>query len=453
MDLDYHCALRHLPAGCDTLVATGATTRDGVTLFGKNSDREPNEAHHILILPAADHAKSTLKCTYLEVPQAEHTYAVLLAKPFWIWVAEMGVNEKGVAIGNEAVFTRAPMDKKPGLIGMDLLRLALERAATAAEAVRVIVELLEQYGQGGNCGYQHKFYYHNSFLIADPFEAWVLETAAKQWAAKKISGVYSISNGITIENQWDMASQNLVNYAIGKKWCKTTDFNFSACYSDSIFTTFSDCRKRRHRTMRQLTAHAGQLSPNSMMAILRDHDGEENYRPHRGLTGATVCMHAGYGPVRGSQTTGSMVCHLAPERPTIFVTATAAPCTSIYKPLWIDSSITSLTHCPTGFYDDEAFFWQHEVLHRSLLPDYATLIGAIRNDQIEIERKFVEDALRLAQVSRDKRNVYANDCFSRALTLEKEWRARLPQLRRIKSRRFLHALAWRRFNRKADVPV
>ncbi|MBN1560383.1 C69 family dipeptidase, partial [candidate division KSB1 bacterium] len=366
--------------------------------------------------------------------------------------AEMGVNEKGVAIGNEAVFTRAPIDKKPSLIGMDLLRLALERAATAAEAVRIIVELLEQYGQGGNCGYQHKFYYHNSFLIADPFEAWVLETAAKQWAAKKISGVYSISNGITIQDQWDMASQNLVNYAVGKKWCKTTDFYFSACYSDSIFTTFSDCRKRRHRTMRLLAAHAGRLSPNSMMAILRDHDGEENYRPDRGLTGATVCMHAGYGPVRGSQTTGSMVCHLAPEGPTIFITATAAPCTSIYKPLWIDSSIASLTRFPTGIYDDETLFWQHEVLHRSLLPDYAALTGIIRDGQAGIEREFVDDALRRAQGSRDERNAFANDCFTRALALETEWLARCSR-RRPRSRRILHALAWRRFNRKAHIPL
>ncbi len=43
---------------CDTLVVTTDATANGVTLFAKNSDREPNEAHHLLLVPAADHAPS-----------------------------------------------------------------------------------------------------------------------------------------------------------------------------------------------------------------------------------------------------------------------------------------------------------------------------------------------------------------------------------------------------------
>ncbi|MBG0771886.1 MAG: C69 family dipeptidase [Anaerolineaceae bacterium] len=138
---------------CDTFVALKNATVDGSVIFGKNSDRDPNEAQELVLIPHAVHPEgSEVKCTYISIPQVRETNAVLLSKPFWIWGAEMGANEHGVVIGNEAVFTKVPYDKEPGLIGMDFLRLALERAATADEALDVMIELLEKYGQGGNHG-------------------------------------------------------------------------------------------------------------------------------------------------------------------------------------------------------------------------------------------------------------------------------------------------------------
>lgn len=69
-------------------------------------------------------------------------------------------------------------------------RLGLERADTAEKALAVIADLLEKYGQGGNCMESHMvFTYHNSFLIADRKEAWVLETSGKYWAAEKVEGM------------------------------------------------------------------------------------------------------------------------------------------------------------------------------------------------------------------------------------------------------------------------
>ena len=145
--------------------------------------REPNEAHQLVTIPASQHRDGErVQCTYRQIPQVPSTYGVLLAKPFWIWGAEMGANDQGVVIGNEAVFTKVPYEKGKGLIGMDFLRLGLERGATAREALNTITSLLEEYGQGGNCGYAHQMFYHNSFIIADPHDAWVLETAGHHWA-------------------------------------------------------------------------------------------------------------------------------------------------------------------------------------------------------------------------------------------------------------------------------
>lgn len=52
-----------------------------------------------------------------------HTYAVILSKPSWMWGAEMGSNEHGVCIGNEAVWTKIDADITEKLLGMDLVRL------------------------------------------------------------------------------------------------------------------------------------------------------------------------------------------------------------------------------------------------------------------------------------------------------------------------------------------
>ena len=60
------------------------------------------------------------------------------------------MNEWGVAIGNEAVWSREEEERENGLLGMDLVRLGLERSKTAYEALHVITDLLKTYGQGGN---------------------------------------------------------------------------------------------------------------------------------------------------------------------------------------------------------------------------------------------------------------------------------------------------------------
>ena len=142
---------------CDTFLALPPVTSDGSIIFGKNSDREPNEAQALEYYPAREYELPvSVQCTYRSIPQARKTYATLLCRPFWMWGAEMGTNEKGVVIGNEAVWTRMPLQKKGGLTGMDLLRLALERSSNAARALEVMIGLLSDFGQGGICGYEDK---------------------------------------------------------------------------------------------------------------------------------------------------------------------------------------------------------------------------------------------------------------------------------------------------------
>lgn len=215
---------------CDTMVAMGNTTRDGRILMAKNSDRHPNEPHIVIYQPPQQHpAGSLLRCTYKELEQSKSTYAVLMLKPAWIWGCEMGANEFGLNIGNEAVFTREPV-ATAGLTGMDMIRLALERCRSSQEALDFMVELLTRYGQGGNCGYGRRFLYHNSFIIADPNSAWVLETAGEYWVAAKVDTTWAISNRLTIGQNFDRSHPRVIEHAIKKGWCRRgQDFDFSQC--------------------------------------------------------------------------------------------------------------------------------------------------------------------------------------------------------------------------------
>jgi secernin len=441
---------------CDTLVALGNSTADGSVIFAKNSNREPNEAHELVLIPHTSHPDgSKVRCTYIEIPQVVETFSVLLARPFWIWGAEMGANEKGVAIGNEAVYTKVPMEKKPGLIGMDFIRLALERAATARTALEVIVSLLETHGQSGNCGLNHTHYYHNSFLIADPHEAWVLETAGKQWAAVKVKDIYSISNAITIENEWDLASSSLVDYAVARGWCKgRQDFSFARCYSSWLHTTFSQARSRQCRSTNLLRGAGGQVDDPKMIGYLRDHgeDATPKWSPAPGLLDWDLCMHVGFGPVRRSQAVGSMVSRLTPDVQTHWLTGTSAPCTSIFKPVWIDGGLPDLGLTPQAEYDAATLWWRHESLHRAILGDYTTRLARYQPERDTLEAEFMHNEAEMRTRSAAERQAYSAECFNLSTEATARWTEQVHNTPIKNHNPALFRIAWRMFNKQARFP-
>ena len=438
---------------CDILIATRPATSNQIAIFAKNSDRPPNEGQLIDYLPAARHAKNTrLRCTYIEIPQVEKTHAVLLSRPFWMWGAEMGVNEHGLAIGNEATFSKVPACKEPALLGMDLLRAALERAVTPSQAVQVITELLEQFGQGGDCTNGHGFYYHNSFVIANADEAWVLETVDRQWAAHQVRDVYSISNCLTLGSQFELASPQLVELALQKGYTRSAQqFNFARDYSDLIYSLLGRGRTRRATTLGALEQQKGGISLDSMLNALRHHDHEPFDPQDGGLTRVDVCMHAGLGPIRRDQSSASMLVALDNTTPLIFATGSSAPCTGIFKPFWLDAASTlQLGPLPTDR-ADASLFWTHERLHRATLLNYPERIKTYAAERDEMEKRFIQGALELhnGHAPARQRADFSNQCLAESLAAESVW---LKRVETIPARRkSLHSLAWQSFNKQAGL--
>ena len=299
---------------CDTFIALPSATKDGSVIFAKNSDRPAGEGQGIRVYPGARHALGeVLQCTYIEIPEVEQTHAVLLSQIDWMWGAEMGANKCGVVIGNQAVWTRFPPGP-PALLGMDLVRLGLERGATARDALDVIVSLLEEFGQGGPCAENDPgFAYDNSFLIADSNEAWVLETAARVWVAERVpSGVRNISNRLSIRGQYDLGCQDLADEArlLGVP-CDDGSVDFAACFS--VAPVEPEPGSREAWGARLLAQNNGGITPEMMMDILRHHE-------------SGICMHGGF------ETTASMVSRLSPGGDsTHWLTDEPNPCRASFR--------------------------------------------------------------------------------------------------------------------------
>ena len=108
---------------------SAAATADGAVLFAKNSDRPAAEpSRWCSSRRGATRPARALRCQYIEIPQVAETARLIGSRPYWLWGFEHGLNEHGVAIGNHTVFSKDPLGGR-GLIGMDLVRLGLERGA------------------------------------------------------------------------------------------------------------------------------------------------------------------------------------------------------------------------------------------------------------------------------------------------------------------------------------
>lgn len=319
---------------CDTI----AIVKKDRVFFAKNSDRDPNEAQILEWQPRRSYdAGARLKCTHIEIPQVQETHAVVLSRPYWMWGAEMGVNDHHVAIGNEAVFTKQPYAKS-GLTGMDLVRLGLERASTAERACEVIAQLLRDHGQGGGCGLEKpSFTYHSSFMIADPTGAFVLETAGREHAIERVQGMRAISNFLTIPE-------------------------FAARHADGLRARLS---RGGVRCQRMMALGGRTLGPLHLFAALRDHGFRQTAPTYSRLNGSmhSICMHGG-GMLYTAQTTASWVSELTTAGARHWVTATAAPCTSLFKPVRIEDPLDLGNPADKA---DESLWWRHERFHRAVM--------------------------------------------------------------------------------------
>ncbi len=412
---------------CDSLVALGSATADGAVHFAKNSDRPAAECQPLTQVPRRQHpVDARVRCTYVEIPQPRETARVIGSRPFWCWGFEHGVNEYGVAIGNHTVFTKDTL-AEPGLIGMDLVRLGLERGRNAADAVGVMTELIERYGQGGSGYHDKNWPYHNSFLVADSNTAFIVETSDRRWAIRQVNGgtetavashavasdvVASVSNHLTIGDNWDALSDGAIEYAITRGWwneAREDRFSFAAAYRDSSTVPDVVSSGRHQRTCRLLEDGIGTLSVDALKRALRDHYGR--IEPPTGLTPDdpyyfSVCMHAE--PV--GTTTASLIARLATNRdePLIYWASLGSPCVSAFIPLYVDGDIPPVLTRGGHEPSEDSAWWQFKALLTLVETDWQRHAPVVREalDAFEAETTAQVRALAIGSASAAERTAF-----------------------------------------------
>jgi len=394
---------------CDTL-AYFSRVESGRSFFAKNSDRDPGEVQIIEITRAGRNIEtgylSEKLAKYTEGPfrslkkifgQFEHSYAALISRPLWIWGAEMGVNEKGVAIGNEAVFSKQKLNKD-GLLGMDILRLALHNAENADAAADFIIHLLEKYGQGGDGSYSGTLKYHNSFIIKDPKKAVVLESSANSWVCRDVFDSASVSNCYTIEKDYDRASENLNGKNIAKE------------LESWFYTFFANGHFRQKYTSAYIKNQDKGLP--QLFSLLRSHINTQNNRPKGGMK--SLCVHPGF--LIKSETSSSMVVDYYGLQQIIWHISSPNPCVSLYKPLILGEAESFPLFADMK--KSEAYFLQNHELSKYFLKNRVFFENQIKPLRDQTERTFQEIIYK--DIADKDKSRLIDDCH-RCYQIEKEY--------------------------------
>jgi hypothetical protein len=324
-------------------------------LFAKSSDRPVDEVQVLRWFGRRAPAGGPVRATYLSVPDTGAA-ALLGSQPTWMWGLEHGINEHGVAIGNEKVWTvDDPRAAPPALLGMDLVRLGLERGLTADGALDAIVALLDAHGQGGSGEEGRDEPYWSSLLVVDGRGGWVLETSGRSWVAEPVGDGAAISNRLTLSTAWTRSSPDVEP---GTDWDRRR--------APGVPTGLAD---HRLEATRAAVARGTRLTEAETAAMLRNHGtgpwgapraavGSEPAPPplpegvQTDWSGVTVCMH-----VRGYQhTAASMIAALpspsGSDAPLKVWASLGPACTAVFLPVALFTGRSGSEHGPQAVVPD-----------------------------------------------------------------------------------------------------
>lgn len=443
--------------GCTNLLVTKGASVDGSTMITYTADSY-NMYGELYYFPAARYPKGAMLDVYEwdsgkflgKIKQVAETYNVV-----------GNINEYQVVIGETTYGGREELVNPKGILDYgSLIYIALQRAKTAREAIRVMTELVEEYGYNSS---------GESFSIGDPNEVWILEMIGKgpgvngaNWVAIKIPDGYIAghANASRITNfpQNDLQnviySKDILEFARSKGYFtgKDSEFSFSAAFDPLNFGSVRFCDARVWSMFRRCNASMEKyidyirgenmermplyikpdkkLSLEDVMSLMRDHYDGTEFDLHKGVAAGPYNTPVRFRPltwefegkeyfnerpISTPQTGWSYISQsrswLPNEVGGLLWFGVDDTKMTVYIPVY--SSITRVPYnyqkglgSLTNFTWDSAF-WIFNFVANYVYPKYSLMIDDVVKVQQELEGKFltrqkeVEDkALSLSKISR-----------------------------------------------------
>lgn len=242
---------------CTNLLAGKKATTDGSVMVTYAADSH-NLYGMLTHTPAADHPEGAMRDVVDwdtgkplgKIPQVSHTYNVV-----------GNMNEHQVCIGESTWGGHKELEDTTGNSIIDygsLIQIALERSKTAREAIKVMTDLVRDYGYASS---------GESFSIADKDELWIMEMIGKGadkgavWVAVRIpdEAISGHANEPRIRkvNYKDkknvMYSPDLFDFARKRGYFngKNEDFSFADAFEDHSVSTRRGCDARVYSYFRR----------------------------------------------------------------------------------------------------------------------------------------------------------------------------------------------------------
>lgn len=242
-------ALGTYAMACTNFIVGKKASKDGSVIVTYNAD-DYGMFIGLCHYPAGTHPKGAMRDIvnwdthkYIgQIPEAPVTYNVI-----------GNINEYQVSIGETTYGGREEMvDPTGGIDYGSLIYLGLQRSKTAREAIKVMTSLAEKYGYCSE---------GETFTIADPNEAWIMEMMGKGpgskgvvWVAQRIPDdaicAHANQSRIGKFNMKDkknvLYSKDVIKFARSKGWFtgKDADFSWKNAYAKPDFSGRRWCDAR-----------------------------------------------------------------------------------------------------------------------------------------------------------------------------------------------------------------